>query len=93
MGRHTKRHIDQMTLDRMLGKVGECRQAAIDVITKAPIYGDHYKAAGRLKDALDDMAGHLTGDRGFFGLKDAQSHNAPSGPIGAVPAPEPDRPS
>ena len=53
-----------------------CRDASIVASTNAPIGSEIYQAADKLRVALDDMTGTLTGDRAHFSLK---AHSSSSG--------------
>ena len=55
-----------MDRDALLAALGTCRDACVRACTRAPIKSDVYGATGKLMDAIDDVAGVLTGDRTHF---------------------------
>lgn len=67
MSRRTKRGFIEK--DQVLEKVAVGRQGAIQVRIEAKINSDEYRAAGDVIDAIDKLAGTLTGDESHFHLK------------------------
>jgi hypothetical protein len=66
MTRHSPRVFGVTQQKALLDAIGACRQACAQAITAAPIGGPAYVAAGRLMEAIDDVAEVLTGDRRLF---------------------------
>lgn len=69
MARRTKRMEMPADIPALLGELGACRTAMIRVCATVTPYGPAYKAALRTMEAIDQMAGLLTGDPRHFHLK------------------------
>lgn len=54
------------TIDAALGAARLCRLDCISLLRAAPIGGPVYQAASAALDAIDGLAGTLTGDRARF---------------------------
>ncbi len=67
MSQRTQRGIIQK--DQALEKLRAGRHGAIQVQTQAKIASPEYRAAGAVMDAIDELAGALTGDKSHFHLK------------------------
>ena len=64
MAKRTKR--GTINKPEVLARLKEGRRGAMLVCATAKIYGDEYRAAERVADAIDDLAGRLTGYAGLF---------------------------
>ncbi len=71
MSRRTQRGFVQV--DKALEKLGTGRGGAIQVQTQARISSPEYRAAGKVIEAVDELAAALTGDREHFHLKVARA--------------------
>jgi hypothetical protein len=60
---------------QLLEQLRTCREQMIDVIRTVPIGGPEATAANQVKDAIDDFAAVLTGDRQHFWLPLAPSRD------------------
>ena len=65
--RRTKRGF--INKQQVLEKLEEGRAGAIQIRREAKINSDEYRAAGEVSDAIDELAGKLTGDKTHFHLK------------------------
>lgn len=74
MSRRTTRSLSDMDRQALLEAIAKCRAACVTASTKAPISGDVYSTAGKLMQAIDDMAQTLTGDHAYLHLK---GHSTP----------------
>lgn len=74
MVRRSQRHLSEETKGKLLKAIGNCRDASIELTANAPIGGEEYVAADKLRTALDDMTGTLTGDREHFRMKSHSTH-------------------
>ena len=52
-----------------LAAIEAARRASVRIRTEAKIGGSEYEAAGKAMEALDDLAGALTGNREVFWSK------------------------
>ena len=64
-----KRHFDPMDTKELLDALEVARRACIQACRKAPIRGEVYLAAEKVKDSIDDAALVLTGSWEHFWLK------------------------
>jgi hypothetical protein len=66
MTRRSTRVFGPAQQEALLDAVRACRHACVRAVAAAPIGGPVYVAAGRLMEAIDDLAEVLTGDRRHF---------------------------
>ena len=66
MPRRTQRYFGGDDGQALLAAISSCRKACVTASIKAPIDSDVYRSTQRLMDAIDDLAGVLTGDREHF---------------------------
>lgn len=71
MSGRTRRGFVQV--DQALEKLSAGRSGAIQVQTQAKISSPEYRAAGKVLEAIDELAGALTGDKERFHLKMARA--------------------
>ncbi|WP_298983392.1 hypothetical protein [uncultured Roseibium sp.] len=64
MSRRSKRRI--ILDEKSLEKLGEGRSVVVAVASRARIGSPEYRAAQETLDAIDDLAGKLTGDRRYY---------------------------
>lgn len=69
MVQRTKRREMPADIPALLGELGACRAAMIRVCTTVTPLNPAYRAASRIIDEIDQMAGLLTGDPRHFHLK------------------------
>ena len=69
MAGKSKRHFDDMDRKALLDALETARRACVQTCRKAPIRGEVYLAAEKVRGAIDDAALVLTGDREHFWLK------------------------
>jgi hypothetical protein len=60
------RALSHATRTEALSAIEAARRASVRICTEAKIGGAEYEAAGRAMQALDDLAGALTGSREVF---------------------------
>ena len=77
MSRPRNRYFGPLERDELLGALKSCRDACVRASMRAPINGDIYKSVEQLMNAIDDVAGVLTGDPTHFHLKSAPSRQEP----------------
>jgi hypothetical protein len=64
-----RRILSDHTSQHALEVAKQCRAACVAICAEAPIGGRAYVAAGRVMDAIDELAEVFTGDRRHFHLK------------------------
>lgn len=67
MGR--RRVFGQTEETRLLEEARQWRARCVGVLSRAPVGGPVYKAASGILDAIDGLAGAVTGDRSHFHLR------------------------
>jgi len=84
--RSGKRYFNSADGDALLVQMESCRKACVKVSMSAPIGEDIYVTVHKLMDAIDDVAGVLTGDRAHFHSKMGAPSSASGDPTtGAKP--------
>jgi hypothetical protein len=71
-----RRRFSQADSDALLRAVQECRRAAVQALTQAPIHSEGARAVRELIAVLDDLVEALTGEAGLFWAK---PHSTPVG--------------
>jgi hypothetical protein len=66
MARRSSRSFTEADKAELLKSIGECRNACVAAITRAPISGEVYRRTSKLMEAIDDVAEELTGKREHF---------------------------
>ena len=64
-------------LPDLLVSMAECRRRLADAVTEVRPFGPSYRALSEATDAIDALAHHLTGQRGFLGLADPCDASVP----------------
>ena len=59
----TKRYLGEIDRQALLIALGTCRASLVQVLAKAPIHAEEYRAVARLCDQIDDLVLVVTGDR------------------------------
>ena len=67
-------------LPDLLVSMAECRRRLADAVTEVRPFGRSYRALSDATDAIDALAHHLTGQRGFLGLADSRDVSVPHPP-------------
>ncbi len=75
MSNRTKRGFIKVEL--ALERLRSGREGAIQVCREAKINSPEYRAAQGLAEAVDELAGLLTGDKGYFHIKMARADQQP----------------
>ena len=65
----TKRYLGEIDRQELLMALGTCRTALVQVLGKAPIHGDEYRAVARLCSQIDDVVQKVAGERERFWAK------------------------
>ena len=63
------RYFSPSDRERLLAAIGECRKALRQAEDHLRPCGPEYNACGKVAEAIDELAGALTGDREYFHLK------------------------
>lgn len=77
MSRRTGRIFSDTDRAELLSAVGECRRACTSAMSKAPVCGDVYQQLVDFVEAVDDLAGRMTGDRQHFHVKGYATKGGP----------------
>lgn len=59
----TKRFLGEIDRHELLTALATCRASLVQVLAKAPIYGDEYRAVAFLMRQIDDVVEAATGNR------------------------------
>lgn len=70
MAEQSRDHDIVPDLPDLLVGMAECRRRLADAVTEVRPFGPSFRALSEAADALDVLAHHLTGQRGFLGLAD-----------------------
>lgn len=80
-----RRVFAQSEESRLLEEARVWRARCVDVLSRAPVGAPLYRAVSGVLDAIDGLAGAVTGDRGHFHLR------APTTPGPALPGQDRER--
>jgi len=66
MSRRTGRHFSEQDREDLLQAAGAFRKALQTAQTHLKPFGEEYKACLKVQEAIEELAGVLTGDRAYF---------------------------